>query len=344
MMDAPGALFLAAVLLNLAGPAANSLPAQGGPLPVRVSQPEPAPRDAPVEPASRLKSLDPAKPQDYFLLAEEVAAEQQSPAGRALARHLYVLAYELDSAAQAVRGTPAEAPGGGMRGRLGASVCLGLAAIADRPDERRWLIALAQSMDERRVITPAPRNEREAVPDEVAFDAATVLGLARAGEGRRAEALFEKPGIADLIAKYDNLPADATLGGLTSFVRKAIRDWPVCPQCKNRRVVPKGLGSKPGEVVLCDTCRGIPGPNISDAELVRQLRVESSLLHGAHRSWSAQVTADGGAPLRDLDPRELAPTYGVDPRKPLWRSGAWTVAGEQAAPPEKAGAPVTKHE
>jgi len=305
----------------------------GTPPATPLIQPQPdAGNSLPESLRTKLESLDPSRPDAYFLLAEEVAAEQESPMGREMARRLYVLAYELDAARAPGPGNSPNTPAGGVR--LGTSVCLGLAAVADRPDERRWLIALAKSMDQRWGELGGLAGAPQRIADDASFEAATAIGLARAGEGRRAEALLDKPAVAELIAKYDNLPTpDGAISGLMNFVRKAIRDWPVCPQCKNKRVVPKGPGSKPGEVVLCDTCRGNPGPSISDDELVRQLRVESSLLHGAHRSWSAQITADGGAPLRDLDPAELAPTYGVDPAKPLWRAGVWTT-------PEQAG----KHE
>jgi hypothetical protein len=337
---------VAGMMLWLAAAGSLALPTGGAPpasdtqiVPSR-SQPDPSPALAEGV-RTRLEALDPSKPEGYFLLAEEIAADADSPGLREIARHLYVLAYELDAARPAgVNG--AAAPGV----RLGPSVCLGLAAVADRPGERRWLVAIAKSMDQRWTDARGPASAPERTADDASFEAATAIGLARAGEGRRAEPLLDKPAVAEVIAKYDNAPSPGgAINSLTSFLRKAIRDWPVCPQCKNRRVVPKGQGSKPGEVVLCDTCRGNPGPNISDDELVRQLRVESSLLHGAHRSWSAQVTADGGAPLRDLDPGELAPTYGVDPTKPLWRAGGWVAAdqGVRQAPP-KPGAGADKHD
>jgi hypothetical protein len=35
------------------------------------------------------------------------------------------------------------------------------------------------------------------------------------------------------------------------------------------------------------------------------------------------VIVDLGAPLRDPDLDEVAPTYGVDPARPYWREGKW---------------------
>jgi hypothetical protein len=88
--------------------------------------------------------------------------------------------------------------------------------------------------------------------------------------------------------------------------------------------------------VLCDTCRGNPGPTITEEEMANHLRIEAVLLEGEQRSWAAQLVADAGAPLRDLDPAELAATYGVDPARPVWRGGEWVAGGANAiAPPNK---------
>jgi len=305
-----------------ANPGTPAIPSSPPPTPTLPSPSAPAPGISAPSPAApaldawspRLEALSPARPEAYFLLAEEIAAEEKDPAARDTARRLYVLAYELDRAA------PADARTRGMA----SSVCFGLAALASRDEERRWLRALARTLTDPTGFSV--RNETsgftdDALPAATALDLATVIGLARSGEGRRAEAVLEKPGVAEAFDALDASSQNAvfSIGG---FVERAIRDWPICPQCRNRRAVPSG--AKQGEMVLCDTCRGNPGPKLSELELVFQLRIESALLHGAHRSWAAQIVADGGAPLRDLDPTELAATYDVDPAKPLWRNGAWT--------------------
>ena len=46
----------------------------------------------------RLAALAPSRPNDYFLLAEEVASEIGTDEGRALARRLFVLSYEFSRA------------------------------------------------------------------------------------------------------------------------------------------------------------------------------------------------------------------------------------------------------
>lgn len=64
----------------------------------------------------RLAGLAPDQPEAYFDLAEELAAESASPAARALARRLFVLAFTTDSARPGPR-----------VGELGPSVCIALA-------------------------------------------------------------------------------------------------------------------------------------------------------------------------------------------------------------------------
>lgn len=249
----------------------------------------------------------------YFLLGEDVAGESDDRPARDLARHLFVLAYELNQRGDAATRSTTLAP----------SVCLALASIARRDEERRWLRSLAQSMSEPIGYGPtdiplALANDQTA-PSDVCLDAASVLGLCRGGDARRAESLLEKPGVYELLKQVD--VSRGTPFSIESFIERSRREWQSCPQCRNRRAVPSG--GKAGELVVCDTCRGTPGVRLGQLELVYQLRLESALLAGTQRSWAAQIITDAGAPLRDLDASELAATYDVDAEKPYWRAGAW---------------------
>ena len=132
--------------------------------------------------------------------------------------------------------------------------------------------------------------------------------------------------MAELLARYETLVHPLGLSGGEDFLRRHAREWPTCPECRNRRVTTRMVGGTPTQT-LCLTCRGNPGPRLSSAEFTTQLRLEAALLHGIHRSWSAQVIADSGAPLRDLDPSELRATYRVDPARPFWREGEWRASG-----------------
>jgi len=331
------------ILTAVIGLAAGA-PGLAGPLPALP----PLPPNIPGEPAAeeplatipipdleaRLTALTPDDPRAYFLLAEELAAEVEvAPAARPLAQSLFALSYELERAA-------AGGDSGRVDGAFGRSVCLALASIASRDDERRWLLALARSLDAARADpefdAPGPGPTRR----EAALDLATALGYVRSGEGRRAKALLDKPGVFDLLVQYQGLLSGPGLSVGADTIRRYADQWPVCPECRNQRIVTRA-GEGGGTKSICATCRGNPGPRLSDEEVLLQLRLESALLSGIQRSWAAQVAIDAGAPLRDLDPAELGATYGVDASRPLWRNGQWqTLGGEPAEPQPPAPAPT----
>ena len=270
---------------------------------------------------ARLAALSPDRPRDYFLLAEELAAEVElAPAARPLAQSLFALCYEL------------ERTSGAADGALGRSVCLALASIAPTDAERRWLLALARSLDAGRAApdfeAPGPGPSRR----EAALDLATALGYARSGEGRRADTLLQKPGVAELLEQYEGLLTAPGLSINAGSIRRYTQQWPSCPECRNRRAITRA-GEGGGTTILCATCRGNPGPRLSDEEVLLQLRLESALLSGIQRSWAAQIAIDSGAPLRDLDPTELAATYHVDAARPLWRDGQWKAPEPVSAAP-----------
>jgi hypothetical protein len=320
---------LASALIAIAGVTAFSPAPQDGAAAPTPADAAPAPASQTAQPvdtelAAALTALSPDAPRDYFLLAERVAdlaAERSDDALRRLARHLAVLSYELTRRA----GAPAD--------DTARSVCLLLASIAPSPAEARWLRALAGTFD--RDVLGAVYEPPGTGPsrDEAALDAATVLGLARTGQGRRAQRLLDKPGVADLLQRHERILSPAGLGGELDRLRRTIADWPTCPQCRGKRVIVKlDNNGRLAGVILCDTCAGLPGPATTLSELVRQLRLEAILLSGVQRSWSGQILIDAGAPLRELDPAELAPRLGIDPLKPLWRDGVWTAPPGAPAP------------
>jgi hypothetical protein len=316
-----------AVALALASPRASAgrhAPAASGALALllllafasaaRVSgtQPQqaesPAPDVIPAEIRARLPQLHPQDPLAYFLLAEEVAEEVEEPARLLLAQSLYALAFELDRKR-------------GGSGSLAASAALGLAQVERLDRDRRWLIALAGAMDSRYLLPDWNVSAWPSVSDDVAFKAATAIGLARAGEGREARRLLEQPGVIEVLRRYERALAATGGAGAVWRLERYVEQWP-CRECGNARVVTRP-GARGPEVRLCPTCQGNPGPRLSEEDLIAQLRFESALLSGIHRSWGAQFMADGGAPLRDPDPDELAATFGVDAARPYWRNGKW---------------------
>jgi len=284
-------------------------------VPIIVAQPDSDEADAsaesPVEAqwSERLTALDPSDPESYFLLGEEVADQADHLAETNLAQRLFVLAFELDRRR-------------GAESSLGASVCMALASIERLEERAAWLRALAGALDERYAATDWNVERDIRIDDETGLLAAEVLGLTRAGEGIKAQNILDRhPEVLELLSHYERLLGLSAAGGGIRQLRDAIRFWP-CPECKNNRVLPR-MGTDPLQYRLCYTCLGNPGPQLTLPELIAQLRFESRLLQGVQRSWAAQVAVDYGAPLRDPDPSDLAPTLEVDPSRPYWRDGRW---------------------
>lgn len=277
----------------------------------RAQPPEPGkePVAQPGEFAQRLAALKPESPERYFELAEELADTVAEEADKALPRALYVLAFELD------RRRP-------QGGRLAASCALGLAKIERLERDRRWLTALAGAIDRRYGLPDWNVAAAPLLSDETAAKAATVLGLTRSGDGRDARKLMDEPGVLDVLKRYERAIGTTGETGALSRLDKYMQAWP-CPECHNARVV-RRMTDKGPEFRLCPACRGNPGPQLSEEELIGQLRFEAALLNGIQRSWAAQVVVDQGAPLRDPDPEQLAAFFRVNPAKVYWRDGKWS--------------------
>ena len=287
-------------------------PARGTPLvPGASSLPAPVRPAPPVSDAAlvlRLEALRPEDPQGYFLLAEEVADTAETGDAVHLARTLYVLAFHLELRRAA-------------HGAIAASAAVGLAQIERLERDRRWLLAMAGAIDHRYASPDWNVPASVSVSEETAYLAATAIGLARSGDGREAKRLLEDRGVKDLLRRYERAIGSTGETGALFRIEKYTEQWP-CRECGNARVVTKPTERGP-ELRLCSTCRGNPGPRLSDEEFVAQLRFESYLLNGIQRSWAAQTMVDHGAPLRDPDPGDLAEAMGVDVNKPYWRSGQW---------------------
>ncbi len=235
----------------------------------------------------RLTALDASDAMAYFELAEEVASETGSPQDRDLARHLYAVAYDLERQTRA-------------RPEVLAGACLGLASMEVSDEGSAWLYAVAGLVDPRATRGAGAGVTTLAVAPEAALAAANALGLARSGEGRRAGRMYEDPAVHQVFERYGRLlGGSGGLSGLNRFER-ALRDWPDL-ECGGSRVITR-RGENGVETLLCPTCRGNPGPPMTEAEFLNQLRFESRLLRGIHQSWGAQIAADGGAALLDPDP------------------------------------------
>lgn len=271
----------------------------------------PTPTSSGTPYADRLEALRPENPRAYFEFAEELAETKSSnPENARLARTLCVLSFELWRNGRVKTSDP----------RLGPSSLLLLATIADSAEQAQWLRMVAAAIDPEALTETGHAVEivRQPVTDTAVLDLVSAMELLRAGEGRRAAKLFEKPEVAQLLAANDRLLSPSGITGEGDRLKRAAADWPICPECRNRRSVRSANG-----ISLCPTCGGDPGPPFSPIEVLFQLRLEAALLEGVQRSWVAQTLVDGGRPLRDLDPQEVALTFGVDPAKTIWRGGEW---------------------
>lgn len=305
----PQTLAIGAVLLaeSLALPALRSAYGQSAVTTTTQSQPV---AGLTPETQSRLTALTPSRPDLYLELGEEVAEGARDPKSIDLARRLYVLAFSLDRAR------------GGQD--IAAQACIALAQLNESEKDRRWLLAMADLLDRRRARPEWIRRADESVSSQIAYTAATVLGLVRAGEGYVARQRLAEPGVAQLLGAFQRLLSAAGDTGAMRWIEREAGRWP-CPECHNQRIVKKG-GGKDAIIKLCTTCGGNPGPKLNNAALVAQLRFESRLLRGIQRSWAAQAWSDLGAPLHDPDPDELPKQFDVDPARPLWRDGEWVAA------------------
>ncbi len=265
----------------------------------------------------RLEALEPTDPVAYFQLGEEVAEEFETPEELELARTLFVLAFHLDR---------------DQAGTIAPSCAIALAQLQGIGQDRDWLLSLTHALDQRY----AAPDWRGALPsvgsDHDAYQAAVAVGRVRSGHGREATALLQDPDVMAMILRYEPLLSPANQPGSADWLMREARKWP-CPECGFNRVS-RAIDASNSGYVKCRVCSGNPGPEITQEELIAQLRFEARMLNGVQRSWAAQVIADAGAPLRDPTPQDLAPILGIDHRKSLWREGNWIAPDRELSPPE----------
>jgi hypothetical protein len=265
---------------------------------------------------ARLTSLHPSRPEGYLLLGEELADATEPPECRRLAEHVLCLAFELS------RHNPQHL-------RTAGSAATALAALAIIERDRRWLLAISEIADPARAT---PLWNTGAPPESVdagSYRVAEFLGLVRSGEGPRARMMLGRSDTRQRLEGMDHLLRRSGVpGGLTGLEREAGR-WP-CLTCGGKRVV-RRVGGGVADMRPCSNCEGKSGAMLSPADLTAQLRLESWLLQPTQRSWAAQITADGGAPLIDPDPASVCAHYKVDPALCLWRDGEWV--GQDGLPP-----------
>jgi len=153
-------------------------------------------------PEARLEALDPAGPEDYFDLAEDVADRATGEDERQLARELFALAGVLDPE------------------RLGVGAALSLYDLARTDAERRRLLVLARRLEAARAGGPlrpgAAVRERD---PEMAAAISAALAHRRLGEGRAARRRLDE---AAAVALAERVLAELP-GGWEAFAQSLER-------------------------------------------------------------------------------------------------------------------------
>jgi len=261
--------------------------------------------------ADRLGALSPDDPAGYLLLGEELLATARTDEGRALARRLFTIAYE-------------QARLSGTMPGVQASACIALADTARFERDRRWLWSIVRLIDPRYNEPDWSRTVERVVSDEAAFRSAVALGLLRSGHGLRAKEILRDENVREVFDWYSGLLTGAGPGDVMTLLMAQAERWP-CPECHNDRVVRKPGGGPKGPKVRCFTCRGNPGWELSEREMLATLRFESRVLSGVQRSWGAQLAADLGEPLRDPDPAAVVDAVGIDADASVFVDGEWKI-------------------
>lgn len=282
--------------------------------PAQQSTPTPSP-SLPLTLDDRLASLNPADPEGYLLLGEELAAESQMPGNLELAQRLYVLAIMLASRDEAQRTTAAGA-------------ALALLDITRSEADRRALRSIASALDPRFGARDWSRSTEVSISDDVAYAASTTLGAIRAGMGAMVRNELKRPEVRSLIDRYSTLITGMPNQNILPELERHADAWP-CPECRNERIVTKRHTGQI-ERVLCYTCGGNPGPKLTREQFIGLLRFEAQVLNSAPRSWGAQMAADLGAPLREADIHELPLRFGIDPTLLWYRDGSWVAQPSQS--------------
>jgi hypothetical protein len=143
--------------------------------------------------------------------------------------------------------------------------------------------------------------------------------MTRTEQYRRARELMSRLDISALLraAGFDKDKAERAAAELL----EATEGRSTCTACRNERVN-RRISDSRTLTELCVQCRGNPGARLSADQYVQSLRTEAMLLEGAPDSWAAAALIDDGAPLRDVDPGELAAWFGVDPLRTRWEPPA----------------------
>lgn len=177
--------------------------------------------------------------------------------------------------------------------RYARSACLALAQLETEQHQKRRLLAAAYLLDD----TPAGSTFHNAgQAQQFALEPATALAISEAfsfhrrGLGDRARRHLTRRDGLEVLEQLDALP-----GGADRFLHET-------------RTMPTGASRQ---------------VEVDDPRLVAQLHLETALLAGESRSWSADHVLSRGQPLVEVDPDQLEQLLGIDATRPYYRDGRW---------------------
>lgn len=134
----------------------------------------------------RLEQLDPARPLEYFELAEEVADAAETAEQRSLALELFAIAGQLDF------------------DQLGQSSILAIGYFSEDPVQKQRLRIAANLLSRERLFQDSDRDGTlSSQEDQLRFG--QMLGAVRAGENQQARELLAYPGVRALLFEYGDL-------------------------------------------------------------------------------------------------------------------------------------------
>ncbi|MEO1585561.1 MAG: hypothetical protein AAFR96_13445, partial [Planctomycetota bacterium] len=240
----------------------------------------------------------------------------RTPDDAALVEELAVLAF-------------VRAPGKPDHAWIRPSACLLLAQVSRNEPRQRWLRAVAAVLDDRYATVNPGGGPLDDFPASARLAAAEFIGLTLAGRGALARRKLDEPGVEGVLAAVSDA---VVLGRPAPPVSRLVSEaglWP-CRQCSNAREVPDPADPE-STIMLCPTCLGDPGPRLTAAERMTYVARDAMLLDAEGATWSTEHALMQTGPLQDPDPQAVPSTYGVDPKRTLFRNGQW-VAPEPAAP------------
>ncbi|MBX3380583.1 MAG: hypothetical protein KF805_10855 [Phycisphaeraceae bacterium] len=263
---------------------------------------------------NRLSSLNPADPNGYLELGEELLDSPDSPERVALTRELLVRALEYGRI-------------GSEHRRVAASAAIALASMSKQEGDRLWLRSVAAILEPSSADLAPSRRAREQESQVAAARASLFLTQLRAGAGIEARDSLAAKGVRQILEAHEReLSASGTISVQDLEIES--RKWP-CTDCAGTGIIAPPKGQR-GPAKICPVCDGQPGLKLRVPDFGAQLRLQRRLTSSFSESWGSVIATQGASPARDPDPANVAPAFAIDVRLTVWRDGNWTTPTPEA--------------